>query len=490
MIGRSWPRADRRVSDRRLGKSDIHRRSTFGSCRRYADARDAMRRRDFSRHIEREFLSGFERPAVTPEGTRRQVGFVVSLLLSATKSSEANRRASAVVRPRTADLVLVTPDGVPIGRLSAVPVATPWWQDIEPVVRAVRNYHGVDVVVLRLFDTELEQPHGGRVTYLAEVPEPVPAQRWTGVLDDQPRRHAFARPGGPAADLAWARAQLAAKGLRPTEPPIQVRTWNLSSVWRLPVEGQTAWLKVVPHFFAHEGPLLALMAGAPTPTLLGQDGGRILLAEIAGEDLHEATLTQMLEMVTLLVSIQRQWADWLEDLVALGLPDWRAPALIPAIADVVDRTRHEISVVDRSKLADFVRTLPGRFEEIAKCGLRDTLVHGDFHPGNFRGDEDTLTLLDWADSGVGHPLLDQPAFLTAISNETAGAVQAHWLQKWADAIPGSNPARASILLAPVAAARQAVIYRKFLDNIEPAEQRYHQADPAKWLTTTVAHLRE
>jgi len=177
--------------------------------------------------------------------------------------------------------------------------------------------------------------------------------------------------------LAWARAQLAEQGLRPTESPTQVRTWNLSSMWRVPVEGQTAWLKVVPHFFAHEGPLLALMAGASTPTVWGRDGGRILLAEIAGEDLHEATLPQFQDMVTLLVSTQQQWVDRVEDLIALGLPDWRAPLLIGAIADVVDRTRHEIAAEDRSTLADFVRTLPSRFDEVAKCGLRDTLVHGD-----------------------------------------------------------------------------------------------------------------
>ena len=56
-------------------------------------------------------------------------------------------------------------------------------------------------------------------------------------------------------------------------------------------------------------------------------------------------------------------------------------------------------------------------------------------------------------------------------------------------MPGSNPARASVLLAPIAAARQAVIYRKFLDNIEPTEQVYHRTDPAKWLSRTAALVR-
>jgi hypothetical protein len=394
------------------------------------------------------------------------------------------------VKPRTAELVLVTPDGAPVGSLPAVPVATPWWQDIGPVVRAARDCHGVDVVVLRLLDTELDQPHGGRVTYLAEVAQPVRAQQWTGRLDDQPRRHPFARPGGPAADLAWARTVLAERGLLPTARPVQVRTWNLSSLWRVPVEGQTVWLKVVPHFFAHEGDLLALMADARVPTLLGHEGGRMLLAEIAGEDMYAAERPLLEEMVSLLVDLQRRWGDRVEELLALGLPDWRAPALCSAIAGVVDRTRDEISAEDRVTLTEFVRGLPRRFDEVAACGLRDSLVHGDFHPGNFRGDGRALTLLDWGDSGVGHPLLDQPAFLDAIPRDAVGAVRAHWLQRWSTAVPGSDPARASVLLAPVAAARHAVIYRRFLDNIEPSEHPYHRSDPAKWLHRTATLVRE
>jgi hypothetical protein len=394
------------------------------------------------------------------------------------------------MKARTAELVLVTPAGDPVGILPAVPVATPWWQEVEPVVRAAREHHGVDVIALRLLDTELDQPHGGRVTYLAEAAEPVRAQPWAGVLDDQPRRQSYARPGGPSADLAWARARLAERGLRPTTPPTQMRTWNLSSLWRVPVEGQTVWLKVVPHFFAHEGAVLALLAGARVPTLLGHEGGRMLLAEIAGEDLYVAGLPQLKEMVSLLVELQRQWVDRTEELLALGLPDWRTPALGAAIAKVVDRTRDEISPEDRATLSGFVRGLPGRFDEVAACGLRDSLVHGDFHPGNFRGDGQTLTLLDWGDSGVGHPLLDQPAFFDRVPRDAIGAVRAHWLQQWSEAVPGSDPARASVLLAPVAAARQAVIYRSFLDNIEPSEQPYHRADPANWLKRTAALARE
>jgi hypothetical protein len=388
--------------------------------------------------------------------------------------------------PRTAELVLVTPDGALVGRLPPVPVATPWWQDVEPVVRAIRARDRIDVTVLRLLEAERDRPHGGRVTYLAEVARPVPAAPWHGTLDAQPLRHSFAEPGGPAADLRWAHSVLIERGLRPTEPPVQVRTWNLSSLWRLPVAGGTAWLKVVPPFFAHEGALLARLAGERVPTLLGHDGGRMLLAEIAGEDCYDAAPPLLLEMVTVLIGLQRSWMDRADELVALGLPDWRAPALAAAIGDVVERTAGELSAEDRAALASFVHRLPERFAGVAACGPGDTLIHGDFHPGNFRGDGRALTLLDWGDSGVGHPLLDRPAFLDRVPSDAAASVCAHWLRLWRETMPHSDPARAASLLAPVAAARQAVIYRRFLDRIEPAEHPYHRSDPADWLRRTAA----
>ena len=48
------------------------------------------------------------------------------------------------------------------------------------------------------------------------------------------------------------------------------------------------------------------MAGAQVPVLLGHDGGRMLLAEIAGEDLYAAELPLLLEMVNRLVELQRR----------------------------------------------------------------------------------------------------------------------------------------------------------------------------------------
>ena len=118
---------------------------------------------------------------------------------------------------------------------------------------------------------------------------------------------------------------------------------------------------------------------------------------------------------------------------------------------------------------------------IDACGLPDTLVHGDFHPGNVRGEAGRLPVLDWGDSGIGHPLLDQPAFLGRIRTDAVSPCRDRWHAAWRAAVPGCDPDRAATLLAPVAAARQAVVYQGFLDRIEPSEHPYHRDDPPERL---------
>lgn len=345
------------------------------------------------------------------------------------------------------------------------------------------------MTILRLLDTDgPAAPGGGLVTYLAEVPSHIEAASWTGTLSEHPLRMPYARPGGPAADLACARAAMIARGFVPKGEPQQIKSWNLSSLWRIPSAKGDVWLKAVPPFFAHEGAIIDRLQGEPVPNLIARDGNRTLIASIPGEDLFDATEPQRLAMVSALIRIQSKWTGRTAELLAMGLPDWRAEALTVKIADVAARTDLVLPV--RATIDAFVADLPRRFAAVASCGVPDTLVHGDFHSGNVRGGDDRLTILDWGDSGVGHPLLDQPAFIERMPETMRPAVEKHWIAEWQRAVPGSDPKRAAALLAPVAAARQAVIYRMFLDHIEPSEHVYHAADPPVWLARAAELVHE
>lgn len=376
-------------------------------------------------------------------------------------------------------------DGTVLGALPPFAVGVPWWPEAAPVVRAARQVHGVDVILLRLLAGDPARvPAGGPVAYLAEVAAPpdVELRPWRGApTADEPLRLPWARPGGPDAELAWADAELVSRGTPRAGPAEQVRTWNLSSLWRLPVPGSSAWLKVVPPFFAHEGRLLARLQGQAVPELLAAETPRVLLAELPGPDHHDTVGEPLLAMVLLLVALQAGWLGREDELLALGLPDWRAEPLQGLAADTVRRTGVELDRPVVAALERLLDGLPGRFAEVAACGLPDGLVHGDFHRGNVRGPLGRLVLLDWGDAGVGHPLLDQAAFLDRLPEADRAAVAREWSSLWRRAVPGSDPDRAASLLAPVAALRQAVVYRCFLDGIEPDERVYHAADPAVWL---------
>jgi hypothetical protein len=399
------------------------------------------------------------------------------------------------IRPRTAVLVLTLRDGHVLGKLPPIDVATPWWQEARPVVEAARQAFGLDVTILRLLSAEPPRYPGGEVTYLAEVAEPLTESArerlvpWTGQLVDDPLRLAWASPGGPAADLEWASAVLRDLGLERLGPAEQDRTWNLSSIWRLPLRDGSAWLKVVPPFFAHEGEILRLLQGAPVPRVLGHAGNRTLLADVPGPDRYDADLPDLLEMVTLLVALQSAWIRRIDELLAIGLPDSRGRTLAPALAGLVERRVAELAPGDRAALETFVAGLPSRFAAIEACGVPDTIVHGDFHPGNFRGEAGSLVLLDWGDSAVGHPMLDMSAFLDQTPSTAVDLVRSDWLMVWRTEVPGSDPGRAAALLAPVAAARQALMYQGFLDRIESSEQPYHRDDPSEWLARTADLVR-
>ncbi|MFJ6195382.1 phosphotransferase family protein [Micromonospora sp. NPDC092111] len=381
---------------------------------------------------------------------------------------------------RTVTLVLVDCAGRPLGTLPAFDVPVPWWQDAAAVVAGARQAHGVEVTVLRLLAGQGSTPPGGQVSYLAEAAGPVgvplrPVE--VAGLAAHPLRAPYAEPGGPAASLAWATGQLDRLG-RPATEVTQQRTWNLSAIWRLDGPHGTAWLKQVPAFFRHEAAVLRQLRDEPaTPTLLADDGdGRMLLDHVPGEDRYGADTAERDATAADHHPLQVRAVRATDQLVAAGVPDlrgaalarWTRSALAPHAAD--------------GQLAG----LDDRLDEVARCGLPDTLVHGDLHPGNVRGDGQRRTIIDWGDSFVGHPAFDILRLTERLPAEPTSALLAAWCARWRASVPGCRPERAVALLRPVAWLRMAAVYATFLAGIEPSERVYHADDVPDCLARAAA----
>lgn len=376
---------------------------------------------------------------------------------------------------RTASLVVVGADGRVLGETPAVDVATPWWQDLEPVLDANPGLR-----VLRLLDGTPPggRAEGGRVRYVAEEDGTVPVvklRRYEGdeaaVVEDHPLRMPWARPGGPAADLAWAEGHG-----RFVAPPRQVRSWNLSALWRLSTTHGPRWLKCVPRFFAHEAAVIAALGPSPSlPVIVAAEGHRLLLEEMPGVDGYDADASEYEAVVDALVDLQTAGGP-----PPVGLPDWRPDRLLDAAVETV--------AVHAPGDAALGRLLDGwaqRWTAITDCGLPDVVFHGDAHPGNARIGCRPPVVFDWGDSGFGHPLFDLTA-PDSVGHPSAFRVRRHWLGRWAEAAPGADPARAWKLLRPVAELRAAVVFRRFLDGIETSEAVYHRGDVPTHLARAAA----
>ncbi|MFR9778126.1 phosphotransferase family protein [Micromonospora sp. MS34] len=375
---------------------------------------------------------------------------------------------------RIVTLVLVDPAGTPLGALPSYEVPEPWWQQVGAIVDGARHRHGADVAVLRLLTADRPEPPGGRLTYLAEVAAPpaVPLAPVPVDLAPHPLRAPWAEPGGPARSLAWATAELDRRG-RPVTAVTQHRTWNLSAIWRLDGPDGSAWLKQVPGFFRHEAAVLRWLATAApdlVPTLIAADDtGRVLIEHVAGEDRYAADPAERSAIAAAHHAVQLRATGDTGRLVAAGVPDLRGPALARWIRDRL--APHDTSVV-----ADLLAGLDDRLDRVRDCGLPDTLVHGDLHPGNVRGDGRRATFIDWGDAFVGHPAFDVLRLTETIDEPTAGVLLDAWAARWRADAPGSDPRRAVDLLRPVAALRMAAVYAMFLAGIEPSEHPYHLGD--------------
>ena len=377
-------------------------------------------------------------------------------------------------------LVLVDAAGEPAGELPPFEVSTPWWPDVSEFASRAGDVH-----VLRLLSADRPAPPGGAVTYLARRGHSGPdraigaaagaaakavagaAAKAVAKADagpgGHPRRPPYAEPGGPDASIAWARAALG----RPELIVRQQRTWNLSAIWRFDEPGGTpvAWLKEVPWFFAHEAAAIGLVAavapGLAPPVLATGEPGRLLMAHLPGGDCWDAGPEVCAEVAAAFHPVQVHYATH---------PAGPLPAVDLDVAAIA--APHLDTIAGLRELLD---DLPRRLADVARCGLPDTLIHGDLHLGNVaRGADGRLTIIDWGDSAVGHPAFDIIRLTSRVDDPEP--LIAAWAARWQQSLPGADPVRAVELLRPVAALRDAVVYAGFLNAIEPSEWPYHAAD--------------
>jgi Ser/Thr protein kinase RdoA (MazF antagonist) len=145
-----------------------------------------------------------------------------------------------------------------------------------------------------------------------------------------------------------------------------------------------------------------------------------------------------------------------------------------------------LTAAEQHALSRLIAALPRRIAAIAATGVPETLVHGDFHPGNWRSDGRRRAVVDWCEASRGHPACDLLRLTDWLPGPLAALATDQWVAEWRAAVPGCDPGRAAELLRPVQHLEAALTYRGFLDGIEPDERPYHEGDPAEQIRLALA----
>jgi Phosphotransferase enzyme family len=248
------------------------------------------------------------------------------------------------------------------------------------------------------------------------VPEPLRAsfEQCDAELRGAPapdRRAAWSRPGWHAQAEAWA-------GM----PLEQVRIWPLSAVLR---NGDT-WFKAVFPRFHHE-PAITEALGAPRLLQVDHERGWMLMEAVPGieEDDHHAAMRAI-------ARVHREWAARVDEALALGAHDRRAPSALP-----------------------------------------HTLVHGDFHAGNVGGE----TIIDWSDAAVANPLHDVNHYLLFREPEQRDALLATYAEAWPEYDVTTEAAACEAETYEYIAQSYAGIN----DALAADDRWWFEDDPARWL---------
>ena len=372
----------------------------------------------------------------------------------------------------------VTFEGACLGKVGPFEVEGPWWAEVAAANAHVSEVLGVPVFVLRLVGADGgEGARDGHVTYHVEaLGRPrvlLPGGDPGGLLEPAVNRAAWATAEGIVAVLGWADELLAELG-RPRNGPVhQHRTWNLAGLFRIPTTGGPVWLKTLPDFAASEVAAITALTRADAtlaPVVLGSAEGRLLLEHIPGGSCWGAPPDVIRDAVGRMARAQLALAGQLPP----GVRDRTAEVVAAEVRVLV----HSGAVDELGPAGlDAVLRLADRMPEFADCGMPDTLVHGDFHPGNWIAGNGSTVVIDWADSHFGQPMVDGGRPRGFLDDRAAGIAREIWIETWSELVPRSDPRRALELGSVLDELVYAVRYQEFLDGIESSERIYHEGDP-------------
>jgi hypothetical protein len=229
---------------------------------------------------------------------------------------------------------------------------------------------------------------------------------------------------------AWIQSQADRHNIKITGPIEQPHMYAWSTVLRVPTSEGTLFFKATALETIYEAALTQKLAqwnpdrlpdfvavDTSRGWMLMRDGGEALRASIR----PTKNIEPWRPVIKLFSEMQLNTADHIDELLDLGVPDWRL-ARLPALYDQLLADKDAIRVDQPKGLTseefNLVQSMAPRFaqicDELAAFGIPETVNHGDFHDGNVLVKDGRVTLFDWGDGNISHPFVSLRTFFVSI----------------------------------------------------------------------------
>jgi hypothetical protein len=325
-------------------------------------------------------------------------------------------------------------------------------------------------------------------------------------------RRVWLDPGWQAEALGWATDTLTGLGRRivgEIEQP-HVRPW--STAFRIPTDTGPAWLKATGPGSAHEGPLLEVfrrrgvervvlpLAVHPArPWLLSDDAGPTLRAtRPAGDGDHDLGAWERILREYAVLQRSLESAPAVDDMLAVGTPDGRPPALPGELARLLDDDvpwsrltagESEAGLTARALLRDRFARIAAGADELDGLGVAASIQHDDLHGGNILVGPDGDRFFDWGDGVVAHPFSTLTVTFNSIASKTERSLDDPvfdrlrdvYLEAWSDVAPRADLLRAVGLARDLGCIGRSLAWERALGGLEVAEMDAFEDSVAGWL---------
>jgi hypothetical protein len=231
----------------------------------------------------------------------------------------------------------------------------------------------------------------------------------------------FTAPDFVARVDAWARESVASHGRHVTAPIAQFHLRPWSTVFRVPTDADTLYLKCCGPTQRHEPRLTELLhrwhpglvpnvlAVHPSePWMLVADGGRRVDEVYQGHALLDAWRA----VLPRYAELQRALTPKASDALAAGTPDHGARALVAGFVSAIeaepalDAGRDDrLTPDERGALQRALPQVQRACDDLAALGIAETVQHDDLHQGNLLVRDGRAVVFDWGDACVSHPFL-------------------------------------------------------------------------------------